>query len=50
MMDHSLLVKNIKRYYEKGLYTKEDVYKFVTNGTEKIYLTEEEYKTIIKEK
>lgn len=49
-MKHSLVVKTIKRYYDNGLYTKEDVYKFVTNGNKVFYLTEEEYKEIVKEK
>lgn len=48
-MNHKLVVKTIKRYYDNGIYTKEDVYKFVTNGTKTLYLTEEEYKSIVGE-
>lgn len=48
-MNHKLLVKTIKRYYDRKLYSKEDVYRFVTNGTSTIYLTEEEYKSVVGE-
>ena len=38
----SRLFKTVKRYYDQGIYTKEDVAKFVRKGA----ITPEEYKTI----
>lgn len=39
------MYKIVKRYYDKGVYTKDDVMKFVLAGK----ITEEQYKEIVKE-
>lgn len=39
------MFKLVKRYYDKGVYTKDDVMKFVMAGK----ITEEEYEEIVKE-
>ena len=39
------MFKLVKRYYDKGVYTKDDVMKFVTAGK----ITEDEYKEIVGE-
>ena len=39
------MFEKIKKFYVMGLYTKEQVYKFL----EKSVITEEEYKSIVKE-
>ena len=45
-MEHSRLFNIVKRYYDEGIYTKDDVKKFVEKGK----LTPEEYKEITGEK
>lgn len=42
---HSPMYEKLKSYYEKGLYTKEQLHKFVDKGK----ITEEEYLEIIGE-
>ena len=39
------MFKLVKRYYDKGVYTKDDVMKFVKAGK----ITEEQYEEIVKE-
>lgn len=39
------MYNKIKTFYDKGLYTKEQVHKFVEKGV----LTEDEYRTIVGE-
>lgn len=39
------MFKVVKKYYDKGFYTKDDVMKFVMAGK----ITEEEYEEIVKE-
>lgn len=39
------MFKIVKRYYDKGIYTKDDVMKFVMAGK----ITEEQYEEIVKE-
>lgn len=39
------MFKIVKRYYDKGIYTKDDVKKFVQAGK----ITEDEYKEIVGE-
>ena len=39
------MFEKIKKFYDMGLYTKEQVYKFAEKGV----ITEEEYKSIVEE-